>query len=105
MKIPHFDTPERDCRMTYKGIDYVGTRSVDNRGTHCAPWRLDVNLELSQKSHQSSSAIHNQYERFVQESNNYCRVVPGMDWDSPKCLIYEGDMNYRYSSCDIPYCG
>ena len=26
MNIPRFDNPERDCRMTYKGIDYVGTK-------------------------------------------------------------------------------
>ncbi|XP_065926189.1 uncharacterized protein [Magallana gigas] len=78
--------PERDCRITEKGINYRGKQQTTRDGTQCRRWD---SLGNSPFSFPAAS---------VSAQENYCR---NPDHDSaPWCLTRDSGWQY----CDVPFC-
>ncbi|CAG0890890.1 unnamed protein product [Darwinula stevensoni] len=90
-----------ECRLTEKGKEYVGTKSVTETGKPCVDWEKNpygmpwdfFNQEMGYSDHfiHADPTIH----------KNYCRN-PALYREKPWCFVSEPDIEWEY--CDIPLC-
>jgi len=41
----------------------------------------------------------------IEEAQNYCKYMPGLDWKQPSCLVSTSSGRMRIEPCSIEYCG
>ncbi|CAG0896448.1 unnamed protein product, partial [Darwinula stevensoni] len=90
-----------ECRLTEKGKEYVGTKSVTETGKPCVDWEKNqygmpwdfFNQEMGYSDHfiYADPTIH----------KNYCRNH-ALYREKPWCFVSEPDIEWEY--CDIPLC-
>ncbi|KAK2169915.1 hypothetical protein LSH36_6g15065 [Paralvinella palmiformis] len=85
---------ESECMRTRSGKDYKGTMALNSEYKGCYSWSLDITDRKFIKATNFELA----------EVRNYCRNIPGKNWQQPNCLIASIDGTYIYSECDIRYC-
>ena len=70
-----------DCKMTEKGVEYVGKRANTTSGVPCINWDFQSKYPVS--------------------GHNYCRN-PESSGAKPWCYT---STNTAWENCDIPLCG
>ena len=41
----------------------------------------------------------------IEDAQNYCMYMPGLDWKQPSCLVSTSSGRMRIEPCNIEYCG
>ncbi|CAG0897288.1 unnamed protein product [Darwinula stevensoni] len=90
-----------ECRLSEKGMEYVGTKNVTETGKLCLNWESQpygmpwdfFNQEMGYWDHfiNVDPSIH----------KNYCRN-PALYREKPWCFVSDADIKWEY--CDIPFC-
>ena len=84
------NVPDKDCKRTTTGEEYLGHTSVARNGAHCLPWAMFTSSQLHYGT--------------LEENINYCRAATREPIDTsfsePWCFTQTGP-----ELCNISYCG
>jgi len=85
---------EIECLTNPSGRGYSGKVQQSSSGRKCEYWSktpdsLGINLQ----------AIN------IEEAQNYCMYMPGLNWARPSCLVSTSSGKMRIEHCNVEYCG
>lgn len=83
-----------ECKTTRVGREYMGNQSATVSGDTCLSWET-LNSPLVARLPDVSSKA----------AKNFCRYIPGSNWQGPSCFIRTQSDVVIAMICDIPFCG
>ncbi|CAG0910215.1 unnamed protein product, partial [Darwinula stevensoni] len=86
-----------ECRLSEKGIEYVGSKNETENGKSCQRWDVDA-PRLRELTYPYQFSFYDLTRSISPE--NHCRNTGQLD--RPWCMI--SDLNTVWEYCDIPVC-
>ncbi|CAG0901823.1 unnamed protein product [Darwinula stevensoni] len=86
-----------ECRLSEKGIEYVGGKNETENGKSCQRWDVDTR-RLQELTYPYSFSFYDFTKSISPE--NHCRNTGQLD--RPWCMV--SDLNTVWEYCDIPVC-
>lgn len=87
----------KSCKVTHKGLNYVGHLSQTEQGIRCQKWSTDVPIHAISPEIQDDKFP----EKSMVKAKNYCRN-PTHIMEGPWCYTISVDVERE--NCDIPLC-
>ncbi|CAG0896482.1 unnamed protein product, partial [Darwinula stevensoni] len=92
------DGDPQECKITQKGGEYIGMKSVSHSGSTCQPWEIPWRITVPGMGTFFSPRFPDYKE--TAETHNFCRNPDGDV--APWCYIENRNRTFEF--CDIPFC-
>ena len=85
---------EKECLTNPRGRGYSGKLQHSAYGRKCENWsRTPDSLGIKLQ------------DINIEDAQNYCRYMPGLNWKQPSCLVSTSSGKMRIEPCNVTYCG
>ncbi|CAG0895830.1 unnamed protein product [Darwinula stevensoni] len=90
----------KECKVSQKGGEYMGTKNRSISGFPCNPWVDDTSLAEDRVFQYKDSA----FPDHLTDKHNYCRNPKGNP-GGPWCNIQDSTgSGIQWEYCDVPFC-